>query len=56
MYTCSRTFSFFSVGIALFYALKLCIFNYRYLAEEIKKREGFQLLLEVSKNGVVIGQ
>lgn len=50
VYTYSRTFSFLSVGIALFYALKLCIFNYRYLVEEIKKREGFQLLLEVSKN------
>lgn len=35
----------------MFYALKPCIFNYRYLVEEIKKREGFQLILEVSENG-----
>lgn len=49
--TCSRPLLLLSVCIIFFYALKPCIFNYRYLVEEIKKREGFQLLLEVSENG-----
>lgn len=40
------------------YCIVLCLnpcgFDYRYLVEEIKKREGFQLLLEVSENGIEI--
>lgn len=51
MCTCSRPFLLLSVCIIFFYALNHCIFNYRYLVEEIKKREGFQLILEVSENG-----
>jgi hypothetical protein len=30
------------------------IFNFRYLVEEIKKREGFKLLMEVSYCGIVL--
>lgn len=49
--TCLRLcFLLLSVFIVLFYALNPWLFNYRYLVEEIKKREGFQLLLEVSEN------
>lgn len=41
----------FSCLYVLYYVVNSCVFNYRYLVEEIKKREGFQLLLEVSENG-----
>lgn len=52
MFMCLRPFLLLPLSIVLFNVIKPCVFNYRYLVEEIKKREGFQLLLEVSENGI----